>query len=367
MQRYLSIDIARGMAILLMIQVHFVENLSPREVATAWLYDFCVVLGSFAAPMFAFVSGLSYGLWLRKQRATRRSERDITRVTLRRGLFLFVLGLAFNATVWLPEEIFNWDILTLLGTAFLILAFARHLPAPVLILACVLAIVISPPLRVVADYSAYWSDDGYTYDFTLRDILFGFIANGFFPIFPWIVFPLLGFIATDTIFHREQVPPRRVLWLLTLCLLGVAALVLAGPLPTLLARFYRGLTEFPASTAYVLAMLGVVLLALTLLHDRMDQNALALDNLFIVKQIRRFSAFSLTVYIAHHLVILWPLWIAGAWSGASDPTVLWRQAMSTPLALTLAGAFIVLCSLALIVLENVKRFSLEAIMRRICD
>ena len=69
MRRYLSIDVLRGVAIILMTQVHFVENLSPREPRSAWLYDVATFLGGLPAPLFTFVSGLSYALWLRKQEA----------------------------------------------------------------------------------------------------------------------------------------------------------------------------------------------------------------------------------------------------------------------------------------------------------
>lgn len=107
MQRYLSIDILRGVAILLMIQVHFVDNLSSREIASGWLYDFSMLFGRVPAPLFAFVSGVSYGLWVRSQESRQRRDRDITRITLRRGLFLFVIGIVFNFCIWLPEETFN--------------------------------------------------------------------------------------------------------------------------------------------------------------------------------------------------------------------------------------------------------------------
>src|SRR6476619_3858741 len=112
MQRYRSIDILRGLAIILMIQVHFVENLSSGEGSSAWLYNASTYLGAIPAPFFAFVSGLSYALWLRKQESLRRRDEEITKITLRRGLFLFGIGIAFNFFVWLPEETFNWDILT---------------------------------------------------------------------------------------------------------------------------------------------------------------------------------------------------------------------------------------------------------------
>src|SRR5262245_57100006 len=117
MRRYLSIDILRGLAILLMIQVHFVENLSPREASSAMLYDASEVLGAFAAPIFTFVSGMSFYFWTEKMRTEKRP--GTTRIALRRGLFLFVAGIVFNFAVWLPEDTFNWDILTLIGTSLI--------------------------------------------------------------------------------------------------------------------------------------------------------------------------------------------------------------------------------------------------------
>jgi uncharacterized membrane protein len=59
MKRFASIDVLRAIAILLMIQVHFVENLSPREASSAALYDLSEVLGMLQAPLFGFLMGLS--------------------------------------------------------------------------------------------------------------------------------------------------------------------------------------------------------------------------------------------------------------------------------------------------------------------
>src|SRR5438552_595261 len=126
-----------------MIQVHFVDNLSPREPATAWLYDLSTGLGLVPAPLFTFVSGVSYCLWLRKQEAARRSDGDITKITVRRGLFLFGTGIAFNALVWLPEDTFNWDVLTLLGSSLLLLALVRNVPPGALALLCVAILGLS--------------------------------------------------------------------------------------------------------------------------------------------------------------------------------------------------------------------------------
>jgi uncharacterized membrane protein len=373
MQRYLSIDILRGLAIILMIQVHFVDDLSSRELSSGWLYDASMLLGSLPAPFFTIVFGLSFGLWVRKQEFLGRQDREITIMSLRRGLFLFALGIVFNFCIWLPEDTFDWDILTLIGTSFLFLALARKLPAPVLVLICVIVILVSPMLRVVGGYPAYWKNGYYDYDFTFRDIIFGFTANGYFPVFPWIIFPIMGFVGGDLIFQKRTSSQSRF-WYLGV--VGISLLALSGisvasgtTLPASIARHHADRpTEFPATTSYILAMLGFATLALVLLNRWVDQNEkIKGDGPFLVF-LRRYSYFSLSVYVLHHMVILWPLWIYGVWTGHRDePTFFWRNALSTPMAFTLAIVFIIACYFVLLLLENNKKYSLESFMRWVCE
>ena len=50
MKRYLSIDILRAVAILLMVQTHFVDDLSSKAASPSWLYDVSCWLGLWPAP-----------------------------------------------------------------------------------------------------------------------------------------------------------------------------------------------------------------------------------------------------------------------------------------------------------------------------
>ncbi len=68
----------------------------------------------------------------------------------------FGVGIAFNVLVWFPEGTFNWDVLTLIGSALLVLNIARRLPVPSIIFAAAMIIAVSPALRVLTDYPAYW-------------------------------------------------------------------------------------------------------------------------------------------------------------------------------------------------------------------
>jgi uncharacterized membrane protein len=365
--RYASIDVVRAAAILLMIQVHFSDNLSSRGEGSAWLYDISGWLGLVPAPLFTFVAGVSYGLWLRKQVGAGRSDEEITKVTVRRGLFLFAAGIAFNALVWLPEDTYNWDILTLIGTALVLLAFLRKLPAAPLVVLCVMLAAVAPLLRAAGDYPAYWHDQEYHPDLTLEDVALGFLANGYFPVFPWLAFPILGFVVGDAVYGDELETPRWVL--VTGAGLLAASLLLALVRPHLPAAvdrtFAGGYTMFPATLTYLLATAGLAMVSVAVFHSWLDSEPAAAPGP-VERVIRRFSTFSLTVYVLHHAAHLWPLWIYGN-ATVGDPTHYWRHAMSTPWALGWAAVFVVLCYFLLGWLERHPHWSLEGLMRWLCD
>ncbi|HEX3313946.1 MAG TPA: heparan-alpha-glucosaminide N-acetyltransferase domain-containing protein, partial [Gemmataceae bacterium] len=294
-------------------------------------------------------------------------------ITLRRGTFLFGLGMVFNVVVWLPEGTFNWDILTLIGASLLLLAFARHLPPGVLVLICVMVLLLSPILRVATDYDSVWNLGDYDYDFTFEDVVFGFFVNGYFPLFPWIVFPLMGFLVGDAVFPRPGRTEPRPWWvagtgaaLVFFALAGVLCQGMPGPIGK---HYLTGITMYPASTCYVMGALGSGMIGLLLLRRWIDQNPRITGTGGILGFFRLFSTFSLTVYVLHHIAHVWPLWLYGQWM-RNDPTYYWRTAVDTPTALLLALIFIVVCWFALLLLNRhpkYSRYALESLMRNTCD
>ena len=158
------------------------------------------------------LSGLSLSLWLRGQRGQGRSEEQITKYLVRRGLFLFGAGLAFACLVWLPDEIFDWDILTLLGASTLVLAAVRRLPPRVLAGFCLLVLLASPPLRQLSHYASYWDDARVRLRVHAERRAPGISAERLFSLLPWIIFPVAGYVLGETILdERRQVdwPPGR--------------------------------------------------------------------------------------------------------------------------------------------------------------
>ena len=362
--RQASLDILRTAAIALMVLVHFLENLAGALWTPA----------GFGAPLFAFLAGVSFRIWVRSQEAKGKSDAAITKVGVRRGLFLFALGLAFNFLVWLPDDLYNWDVLTAIGTGLAVLAFLRHQPGGFLALVCVVVFVLAPFLRVQADYDAYWLERYFQCDKTLPEIVIGYFCTGYFPLFPWLVFPIAGYLAGKAVFtdpgeDGDGPPSVRLLlgWgaVLVAVSVGLRAVqpFLPDPLPTTVVK---GWTMFPASPEYVTGVLGMALILFAALHVWVDrrQKLARFPRLLAVTQ--TMSRHTLSMYLLHHVLHLWPLWVFGYFYGETT-TQYWREAMSIEMAVALTPVCLAVCYLLVWWASRREWPTAESLMRWVCD
>lgn len=358
--RYRSIDLLRAYAIAVMVMVHFLENLSGTR---DWSPD------GFGAPIFAFLSGVSYQLWLASRQNRDCSSDRISKETMRRGLFLIGLGFVFNALVWLPEDLFTWDVLTFLGSSILVLNVARRMPAPALLLTIVLSVLLSPVMQKLVDYDAWWLNGYFETDQTLSELLTGFLVTGYFPIFPWIALPLTGFMSAPALLNPQATwNSQRKYWLLAgVGLSALAAVLLTLRLTTEWGRLrLPAWTMFPASLTYMTAAMGIVVLLLAGLHNRIDQRQVWQIPDWLMSRAQRFSRFSLSIYVLHHVVHVWPLWLYGLWS-IGEPSAYWGQALSWWPAFLLSMLFLICCDRLLLRVEKHRIPTLENLLRWLCE
>lgn len=359
-----SIDLLRTVAIVLMVLVHFVENLAGQQ-SRVWLPT------GIAAPIFAFLAGFSHWLWRRGLEDRCVSLAEISRRAVRRGLSLIAIGFAFNVLVWMPEDTFNWDVLTFLGSSLLILELLHDQPRHVGLAVAAGAFLTAPVLRQLAHYDTYWSEGWYNPDWTLSETAIGWLATGYFPLFPWIVFPLAGASAADWLGEspeNQTARVRRLAWGgFGLAAVGVSAA--SGANRVIGEGFDTRLTSwsmFPPSPAYVTVMLGFTLLVFALCCRAFDPPARWRLPTWMTRIVGTFSQHSLSLYLLHHVVHLWPLWIYSAWQGA-DTTSLWQQATSPVWAVVGAATFLVSAYGLLRWLDHVGWPTAESMLRWFCD
>lgn len=201
-------DLLKGVAVLLMIQVHITELFSTSEFLASLPGRISLFLGGFpAAPVFMVVMG-----WFAY------SVNDLRRITLRAGRLL-ILGLLLNALlnaslfarVWMGElqvdklsSLFGADILFLAAFSLLFGGIFRGLARGrwwLLLLASAGVAAVTPLLSSTVPVDGVWR---YVRPFVAD----GYAWWSYFPIFPWMSYGLAG-MAAAALSHQN----RRV-WLI---------------------------------------------------------------------------------------------------------------------------------------------------------
>ncbi len=371
MSRQTSIDVLRAMAIAIMVTVHFIENLSGlygdgERMILGVDYGWWLPTG-FAAPTFALLSGMSYRLWSVVQKEKGYTDEMISKRTIRRGLFLIGLGFMFNVLVWLPEDVFNWDILTLIGFALLALSVVRQMPEKIVILSAGLVIAISPILRVMADYPAFWQAYYFDYDFTISDVLLGWLVVGYFPVFPWLALPMIGYVLARFLFvESRKIQKIQICGFAVISIVISYALMMAWSLMPICITggSSRGWSMFPPSIPYLLGTLGTSIVVLMVVQRVLNKDAERWK--MYIQYISPLSRYSLSIYLLHHIVHLWPLWLYGK-TVLGDTTGLWQVAMPPVFSLAFAVGFLFLITVLFHWVYQHQIPTIETFMRWVCD
>jgi uncharacterized membrane protein len=247
------------------------------------------------------------------------------------------------------------------------LNLARDLPPPVLVLLAAAIAGVAPVLRALVGYDAYWTQGYYEGDLTLHDLFVGWSVAGYFPVFPWLAYPLAGFVVAPRVFDAADSSRQALLAGVGLAAVAALLLALRGLFPDRIAQaFLQGWGMFPATIEYLGGTLGTILVVLVLLHRWLDCRPAAAAGGFWAGLAQQFSRYALTIYVVHHVVHLWPLWLL-ADRRAGETTQHWGQATSVPTAVALAVGFLLACAACLRRFGRDGRGGLEAWMRWVCD
>jgi hypothetical protein len=201
MKRLLLPDLLKGLAALFMVQIHITELFIDTSGRESMFGKVSLFLGGpFAAVVFMIVMGY----FIEKSKSS--SKR-----TIYRGIKIFILGfllniglnfhlllkISFAGWTYNPlEYIFGVDILYLAGISIMILAGIKALKKgqewiSLILLLAVFALTgfLNEELMVTNHY--------YVLPF-----IAGAYSWSYFPLFPWLAYPLAGFIFAQ---HQEKI------------------------------------------------------------------------------------------------------------------------------------------------------------------
>jgi hypothetical protein len=209
MQQRTSIaDLLKGIAVLLMVQVHILELFATPQIFSSSTGNFLLFLGGpIVAPIFAVVFG--YFIANSKQR---------TGQTISRGIKLFFVGVLLNISlnfnllrsvfngeieVNIFEFIFGVDFLLFAGLAIIIITILKTILEERILITITLSFVfaflghLQVPFQIENEILNY-----------ISAFIYGSSHWSYFPIFPWIAYPMLG-MAISQIHKKHDLEKRK--------------------------------------------------------------------------------------------------------------------------------------------------------------
>ncbi len=315
--RVRAFDLARGLAVLFMVLVHVLAQYGTDAAWATPVGQLVLLLGGpTAAPVFMFLMGASIAF----------SRRSTVVAIARRGLWLLFLAYTLNvlraslpATLGLATGFVSTadiapytpvtslllvDIHQMAGVALLVLAVVAGLGGLAVAGAVRASVAVGLAVAVAVVSPALWGAvTGQPAVDLVLDVLWGTQWYVFFPVFPWIVYPLVGY-AYGRVIHASIDRSRLVR---RVGLLGVA-LVAVSAVAVGLSDPLSGMDLFFRPSAAVLAgFIGIVLawLALADIVVARVRTGRALDLLF------GWSARVTSMYCVHWILIGWGVAIVG--------------------------------------------------------
>src|SRR5438477_253748 len=126
--RLAYIDWMRGLACLLMFQTHCYDSWLSPQARQSRFFMYSQLGGTFPAPLFLFLAGISFALVTEKLRQKNLAPGQIARSTIRRGAEVFGFGLLFRmqeflvAWRWAPKsDLLRVDILNTIGLSMMLM------------------------------------------------------------------------------------------------------------------------------------------------------------------------------------------------------------------------------------------------------
>lgn len=311
--RLIFLDLLRGGAALVMIEVHVVNAFLQASYRDASWFPALNYVNGLVAPAFLFAAGFAFALT--SERAERsgvgdrrgRVMKNLRRIglVLASGYLLHLPGFGWSklATVsdagWL--RFVQVDILHTIAVGLLVLLFAREFLGGVKGL-----IRTAASVGIVCWLVAPWA---WTWDAqaVLPSAIAAFV-NGTpysqFPLFPWLAFLMAGAV-TAAIFPKGDDENARPLWARRIGWVGVVLVAVAGALRWSEAGLYMPDVHIRANPWFVAERIGVMfvlLWGLTVWGGRMSREP------FVLRDVSRES---LQVYV-FHLMIIYGDWIDGS-------------------------------------------------------
>ena len=301
--RYRTIDSLRGLAVLLMVMVHAAATWNPFYSAQSSILAYTVAgLGGLAAPLFVTI----FGWGLAKSRASQKSN-------FIKAIILLLLQLIVNLSSPHLYDAFTPGILSLFALLILLKPLILKITSTIQTLSGFVGITIAMILFSDLVYNLQGANSWDSRVFT-DDLVTGvnhLLFTGTYPLFPWMVFAVVGAFLGSSITEGGKTLPRNNTTLL-LIIIGVCyclfTLISANVTGSIWAHPTEGqyLNFFPANIGFLIGSMTGVFIFWMLIQE---------GKILVFESSGRLS---LTIYTLHFI----PLTVLSNLENEKDWTVM---------------------------------------------
>lgn len=277
MKRLVYIDWMRGLACVLMFQTHCYDSWLSPEARKSPVLIWSQLLGTFPAPLFIFLAGLSFALVTERLREKGIDRRIIAKQTILRGAEVLGLGLLFRIQEYALgaghapwTDLFRVDVLNILGISMMSMgvlcyfasaesvAAARNRSIVMSLLAATFVAMITPPLwTTLRPKFLPWPLESYFNGVHI----FGVPQPWLFPFFPWAAFAFAG-LGVGFVLFAGFAKNREALSFALIGVSGIAAGVISQFLDKSPIHLYEVYDYWHSSPNFFLMRVGMLLVIL---------------------------------------------------------------------------------------------------------
>jgi len=263
--RYTFIDLLRGWAILIMIEVHVFNAFLLTELRQTGWFDTLTFINGLVAPAFLFVSGFAFAVSAGSKLDDMRKLKYPFWKKLWRYFSIILIGYVLHlpetslsntindASPELLQQFFAVDVLQCIGAGLLILFALRLLihSNRIYNYSLISLIIIVPILSPI-----FWKTDFTTFLHPVFANYFNRMNGSLFPLFPWINFILIGAVFAkyflDAVQNGGEQKFIRVITLAGLAMLLSGHLFFSGLFPDVLTSVTPNPMFFIERFGYIL-------------------------------------------------------------------------------------------------------------------
>ena len=181
-----SIDVIRGLAIFVMLFANGAPYILPEPHPFIFR-----VIDSLAAPIFVSLAG--FMLSFKNENAPLFWNSKIAI----RGLIIILIGAAIDVFIWGIMPFVGFDVLYIIGFGIIVLSFMEKIGKVTIFILLILILVITFCMQYLGWYQNSISEKEISL-VNFHEIYSNgkaFLIFGWFPVFPWLAYLLLGYLA----------------------------------------------------------------------------------------------------------------------------------------------------------------------------